>query len=69
MLRNLTNFGRKVLAFSVIGMAVVAGTGCDDGAYGDYGYYDTGYYGGGYGPIDEDVFQAAADGWSDYIRS
>jgi hypothetical protein len=42
-------------------------TGYYDYGYSDYGYSDYGYY-GGYGPIDDDVFQNAADAWSDYIR-
>lgn len=60
----------------VAAAAVLAGgalVGCDDGLGGwDGGYGDDpgyGYHSGSYGPIDDDVFQNAADAWSDYIRS
>ncbi|MFO0838413.1 MAG: hypothetical protein U1D55_07775 [Phycisphaerae bacterium] len=48
----------------VLVLAATATTGCDDGFGGGYDAPMV----GGYGPIDDDVFQAAADDWSDYIR-
>jgi len=60
--------GRRAIALLIVfGLAAAFGAaGCDE--YADYGY-DYGYYDySGYGPIDDDVFDAAADAWSDYIR-
>lgn len=57
-----------VLLVAVGTVALIGSTGCDELLGGGYGY-DYGLdYGYGYGPIDDDVFQSAADAWDDYIR-
>lgn len=68
---TLRNRMCRLLAVGTLLATIGVLTGCDEsGGYGDAGYGDYGYGGyGGYGPIDDDVFQNAADAWSDYIRS
>lgn len=68
-MKKMTQIVRRAALACVVLAGVLSVTGCDDYGYGlgDYGFIpDFGY--GGYGPIDEDVFQNAADAWSDYIR-
>ena len=52
-----------VAAVLAMGAAMTL-TGCDESGYGGYGYDG---YTGGYGPIDDGVFQTAADNWDAYI--
>lgn len=68
------NIRSRIHQSLVAGLTLVSGamyqSGCVDSGLGDY-YYPSSYDvwdGGWYGPIDDDVFQNAADAWSDYIR-
>lgn len=73
-LNHVQNRAKRVLFSSLTLIAGAMYQSC--GGYGvsdiydyTYGYYDIPWdYSVGYGPIDQDVFDSAADAWDDYIR-
>ncbi len=77
-MNSFKNNVRKMIVTAAVMMAgfvsLATLTGCDEyglGGYGGYGSYDSYYapdFGGGFGPIDSDVFDAAAADWDAYIR-
>lgn len=68
-MKNMTQHLRRVALACVVLAGVFSVTGCDEYGGFDGGGYLPDYSGYGYGPIDDDVFQNAANDWSDYIRS
>lgn len=72
-MRNLKSIVKGAAVAMGLILAIGGTTGCDDGGFdtgfgGDDFYGSDWGYGGGYGPIDEDVFQASVDNFSEYLR-